>query len=90
MKIATCACECGHQGPIFARGLLKLCYGVHHYDGTLSQFPADPEHPDPLEYQCQNEIHGERCGAPRYYDREFDHTRPFCKSCWDRTMRDNA
>lgn len=90
MKIATCACECGRRGPIFARGLRELCYGFHHCNGTLDRFPADPEHPDPLEYQCQNEIHGERCGAPTFYDREIRHARSVCKTCWERLLRDNA
>ena len=90
MKHGICACECSREGDIFARGLLHRCYYVHHYQGTLTQFPADRDCPDPLSNRCKNEVSGYPCIQPRHYDREARVTRSFCKECWDRTMFEHA
>lgn len=42
--IVTCKC-CGQMGEHQGRGLVKGCYGRHHYRGTLDQFPARPVAP---------------------------------------------
>lgn len=59
----ACRC-CGHEGPLYGRGLIKACYRRHERAGTLAQFP-------PLIDSAQAKARRARATAATYEGSEF-------------------